>query len=457
MRTRFLVFIASIIVLALVYPAHLAHAQSGAASSNSSTLQFDLPLDNGRLQLRDVLLKICDELGIQPTQSIQKADWSIDVTTTVGKLQLNVLDKLADGAFTTSVNGDRVTVVIDKAVIKQKVASAGHTVAYWFGDLTGRVNRAEPTVFGLSVVTDANPRTPVANVAELPKHMIVLVHGLDDPGFMWRDLIPTLRTAGLTVARFEYRNDGAIGEAADSFAATLADLRTRGVESVDVVAHSMGGLVTRDVLTRPAFYNGDGTGGQQFPAIDRFIMLGTPNHGSQMVRLRGLAELREHVYRAFNGDVSSFTSDADGDGEAAIDLMPDSDFLRRLNSRALPTHTRMSIIAAKWSPLDGSSVKSLADRLRKLADSSSAPQWVRDMVSESSADSAASLLTQAVDGLGDGCVTIQSTRLEGVDDFTLVKGSHMSMIVNTMGADGVPPAIPIILERLTVSTAERAP
>jgi hypothetical protein len=219
----------------------------------------------------------------------------------------------------------------------------------------------------------------------------------------------------------------------------------------------MGGLVTRDVLTRPAYYNGDGSGGTQYPSIDRFIMLGTPNHGSQLVRLRGVAEIREHVYRMLNGDVPSFTSGADGDGEAAIDLMPNSDFLRRLNSRPLPTHTRISIIAAQWSPVDGSSLKDLADRLRKLAESSSAPQWVRDMVSESSADSASSLLTHAVDGLGDGCVTIQSTRLEGVDDFTLVKGNHLSMIVNTMGADGVPPAIPIVLERVKQERVEPLP
>jgi pimeloyl-ACP methyl ester carboxylesterase len=297
----------------------------------------------------------------------------------------------------------------------------------------------------------------LAEVAEVPSRVVVLIHGLDDPGFMWRDLIPALRGRGLTVARFEYPNDGPISDSADLFAAALRELRNRDVETVDIVAHSMGGLVTRDVLTRKAYYDGDGAGTEDLPAVDRFIMLGTPNHGSNMARLRGLGELREHLYRAFNGDVPAFSFGEDGDGEAAIDLLPDSDFLRRLNARPLPTHTAFSIVAAQWSPLDGSDVKSLVRNVQEFAGSTNSSQWLRDLANSGDGESAAALMTEAVNGLGDGCVTIDSTRIQGVEDFEVVRGNHLSMIVNITSKDVVPPAVPIVVNRLTAPRSGDSP
>jgi pimeloyl-ACP methyl ester carboxylesterase len=280
------------------------------------------------------------------------------------------------------------------------------------------------------------------------------VHGLDDPGFMWRDLIPRLQNAEYHVARFEYPNDGPISESADLLADSLEQLKAAGVDRVDVVAHSMGGLVTRDVLTRPAYYAGDGSAGKaaRFPAIDRLIMLGTPNHGSKWARLRTLSELREHFYRAWEGETGWFSGfDADGAGEAGVDLLPDSDFLRRLNDRPLAMHTRYTIVAGQCGTELAEEVKQIVGRARDLADSDHAPTWLRELVSQERQETATSLLGETVNGLGDGCVTVESARLNGVDDFTVVAGNHLSMIVRIGPAkndERVPPAIPIILDRL---------
>ena len=51
-------------------------------------------------------------------------------------------------------------------------------------------------------------------------------------------------------------------------------------------------------------------------------------------------------------------------------------------------------------------------------------------------------------GLGDGLVTVESTQLEGVPHRT-VDGNHLSMIRNiTSESRRIPPAVPIIVERL---------
>jgi hypothetical protein len=50
--------------------------------------------------------------------------------------------------------------------------------------------------------------------------------------------------------------------------------------------------------------------------------------------------------------------------------------------------------------------------------------------------------------LGDGLVTVESTRLEGVPHRT-VDGTHLSMIRNiTRDNPRIPPAVPIIVDQL---------
>ena len=54
------------------------------------------------------------------------------------------------------------------------------------------------------------------------------------------------------------------------------------------------------------------------------------------------------------------------------------------------------------------------------------------------------------DGLGDGLVTVESTRLKGIPHLT-VEGTHMTMIRNfTPNSPRTPPAVPAILERLAL-------
>jgi pimeloyl-ACP methyl ester carboxylesterase len=255
----------------------------------------------------------------------------------------------------------------------------------------------------------------------------------------------------------EYRNDGPIAAAADHFAAELERMRSAGVRHVDVVAHSMGGLVTRDVLTRAAHYAGDGAGGPRFPAIDRLVLCGTPNHGSKMARLRAISEIKEQVSRALGGNGTLLGGLSDGRGEAEADLLPGSAFLRDLNGRPPCAHTAMTIVAGRMSPLTPSDVADLADQLRRTARSANAPKWLTDLLDDAEAD-AADLLDEAVRGVGDGCVTLDSARLSGVTDVEIVEANHVSMIVNVVPTSRkVPPAIPIILERLREQADPREP
>ncbi len=409
--------------------------------------QIDVPLAEGKLEFRDLLISLCDAVGIEGRERFSDLHWTLNVQSKLGKLQLSALERITGGAISATVHDDRVVLRLDRKIVAATGDQLIRSIERWVG------GRPDPTViaprFGMTVVTGDDPRAPIDRMGAGTTSAVVLVHGLDDPGWMWRDLAPRLLEAEHAVVRFEYPNDQPIADSTDFFAWELMKLRSLGVQRIQVVAHSMGGLVARDLLTRRAYYNGDGFGGDQFPTIDRLIMLGTPNHGSKMVWLRGLAELREQVYRWVSGTGSFDDALTDGLGEAGRDLRPDSDFLRRLNARPQPQHTTYTIIAGRVSPLSGQEIESLTTRMKQLARSDAAPQWLREWADLTDTTSASSMLEAAIGGLGDGVVTIESARLAAVDDFVVVEGNHISMIANlSRSSDRTPPAIELILDRL---------
>lgn len=242
-----------------------------------------------------------------------------------------------------------------------------------------------------------------------PDPLIVLIHGLDEPGEIWDELAPQLHAAGYRVARFEYPNDQAISDSASLLVHHLELLRSAGTRHVSIVAHSMGGLVARDALTRPD------RDPSVRPDVDRLITVGTPNHGSSWVRGRIVGEARERAVRLYDrarhGRTLFPESAASASaGQAGADLLPDSLYLRELNSRPLPG-TPITLIYAAISDAAG----------------------------------------PATDALGDGVVSVDSARLDGVSDVVLLEATHRSMLrtlVRTPDSNNPPPAFSTIFSRL---------
>ncbi|MBA1331756.1 acetyltransferase, partial [Candidatus Endoriftia persephone str. Guaymas] len=92
---------------------------------------------------------------------------------------------------------------------------------------------------------------PAGRPLNLSRPQVVLIHGLDDPGKIWMNLAPTLAKTGFSVWLMNYPDDQPISESAELFHQQLQWLQQQGVSSITIVAHSMGGLVSRDLLSRP--------------------------------------------------------------------------------------------------------------------------------------------------------------------------------------------------------------
>ncbi len=264
--------------------------------------------------------------------------------------------------------------------------------------------------------------------SELPyeesRKTVILIHGLDDPGKVWMNLEPALLARGYDLWVFEYPDDQAIHKSADLLNRELKQHRSQMGNQLQIVAHSMGGLVSREMLTHPDFQSGSA---KQRPAINKLIMVGTPNHGSHLARFRFFSEIRDQL---FSDNFYWLGGLIDGDGQAGEDLIPGSDFLHQLNTRKRPYNTEYIVIAGVLSSKE---LKDLSLQFEPLINLNERAQ---------------SLYSEAIVSLGDGMVSIESAKLVDAR-FYQITGTHLSIIRNIFNdSQRVPPAIPLIIELL---------
>jgi pimeloyl-ACP methyl ester carboxylesterase len=299
--------------------------------------------------------------------------------------------------------------------------------------LRGEIRQAAETYFP-EAASESRRRFGLQRLgkAQPGRQEVLLVHGLDDPGKVWMNLAPALVDAGYGVIVFTYPNDQPIAQSAAFMKEQMQTLA--GLGRVQIVAHSMGGLVVRELLTAPQLACRPPA--CHMPSVQRLIMVGTPNHGSDLARVRGLAEVREQFTRLMNGEAGWLDWLFDGAGEAGLDLMPGSPFLQRLNARPNPPRTQLLTIA-------GIIGKPQLAALQKL----SAEQFGQPLPS----------LDDAAATWGDGLVSVASARLDGVP-LIEVSGTHLSMIRNvSRDSQRVPPAVPVILRLLARSPQAASP
>lgn len=228
-----------------------------------------------------------------------------------------------------------------------------------------------------------------------------------------------LRTVKIPVAMFRY--DSQLG--VDRVAARLATVLAAEAERLPdrdliLVTHSMGGLVARCVVESPQF---------RLTQVRSLIMISPPNHGSSLATLDGslikeLGPLLDggqwkvlfdgEAIDAFNETVELFL------GKARRDLAPDSDLIKRLNAHPRNPQIRYSILAGTAAP-----IPPLARGLGQLAigqviaqNPEAAPQ-LNQLVAWADRE-------EWIRGLGDGVVSVRSTRLPGVIDHRELPITH---------------------------------
>lgn len=157
---------------------------------------------------------------------------------------------------------------------------------------------------------------------------MILVHGWNSSGIMWDTLKPLL-SSSYSLWTFEYPNTGDIKQSAWGLSRVIDTVLSRspGFSKVKILAHSMGGLVTRaytvnmakDLLNNTIYYTTN--------KIDNIAFLATPHKGGLFVQLANILGI---------GGKEQY---------AITQLERSSDFINELNSHQLNSNIKYLAIA----------------------------------------------------------------------------------------------------------------
>ncbi|MCF6378413.1 PxKF domain-containing protein [Nocardioides KLBMP 9356] len=174
---------------------------------------------------------------------------------------------------------------------------------------------AGPVDFTVTVEEDGglwDQRTLTTTVLPRP---VVMVHGMNSDASTWAPYPAMLEAAhdGWTSRAVDTMRTDPVGYRpiranADELAAAVTQTqRKAGAFQVDLVAHSMGGLISRSYINGVMTPPSDATGSAP-RAVRRLVMLGTPNGGSpcaDLFRVPMTAELRTDAMWLFNQVVTA--------------------------------------------------------------------------------------------------------------------------------------------------------
>lgn len=255
-------------------------------------------------------------------------------------------------------------------------------------------------------------------VAKLPP-AVLLVPGMLAGDDTMSAIRYSLRSAKIPVAIFRYDSQLGADRVATRLAAVLsAEADRLPNRDLVLVTHSMGGVVARCVVESPQC---------RIKNISDLIMVAPPNGGSSLAALSD-ADVRDllQTFKAaewktiadenslglLNNSLDQFF------GNAKKDLSPESELLVRLNGYQRNPSIKYSVIAGTKAP-----IPPLARGLGKLmigqliAQNPDAAPALRKVLAVADRD-------EWIQGLGDGVVSVKSTKLLGVDDHITLPFAH---------------------------------
>jgi pimeloyl-ACP methyl ester carboxylesterase len=386
-------------------------ALPAAARANSHVDRISLR--HGVLQIHDLNAALCNELHLPRCPSRDE----INLHGADGPDFLVAVNAcLWNGCSLAILDDSNATLTVEPNDSLSKAEGIRRLCRVYAAERAPHATAAQARTWGLSLPEPLDPSRP----------LVVLIHGLDADR---SDCIPIgqlLQGTGQQVAYFSYAGDQPIAQSAVLFGRAMADLHaSHPSTTLDIVAHSMGGLVARRYIEGPDYAGG----------VDRMILVAPPNHGSSWARLRTVLSIEENLHLRRDDPNWNWTwLVTEGMGEAGTDLLPDSEFLTQLNSRPRRAGVQYTIVAGNRSGVsrvEGNCVQRIASwipaRARNL--------WGFRHCYRHLQRTADRLYVETSDS--DGPVSLASAKLAGVNDFVVVPADHVSLY---LPVNGNPPA-----------------
>jgi pimeloyl-ACP methyl ester carboxylesterase len=247
---------------------------------------------------------------------------------------------------------------------------------------------------------------------------ICLVHGLNSSSGGFVHMIPWLEEAGYGILVYDYPFNRRIEESCAAFARDWAAFRRETADKLPwaIVAHSMGALLARSLVEDDASWARD---------VSSLVLIAPVNQGSHLAKIQTLLQLTNGL-KAVNGKdtTRAMLGLSDGLGQAAQDMLPGSKFLKSLNSRPRRREVAYHILAGDRGFL----TRENHDQIQAQIELVTRSGGFLGRLAELATGDLPALLDELSDGTGDGCVTVEHTRLDGVSDHVTLHANHAELI-----------------------------
>jgi pimeloyl-ACP methyl ester carboxylesterase len=266
--------------------------------------------------------------------------------------------------------------------------------------------------------------------------LVLVVHGFNSSPERFEPLAGAFHESGLVAGTYSYPDDQPIASSAEQLSHDLKEIRaSQPQRRVALVAHSMGGLVSRVVIEDANLDPGN---------VSHLIMVATPNQGSLLARFAFGMDLLDHMIPdSDRSKVSRFyAAIEDGLSEAKVDLQPDSAFLRQLNARDRNPNVHYTIFLGTGGHFTRRQVDELREGLATAKSKSDVVGLLAPRIDETLAD-----LDEVIRGLGDGVVAVKRGKLAGVEDTVVMEFTHLGALQQPTTID-TDPLYKMVLERL---------
>jgi pimeloyl-ACP methyl ester carboxylesterase len=243
---------------------------------------------------------------------------------------------------------------------------------------------------------------------------VCLIHGLNSTSGVFVHMLGPLEEAGYGVVSYDFPYNRDLDETSAAFKRDWAEFRRKTGDDRPwaIVAHSMGSLLARSYVEDDSAFARD---------VSSMILIAPPNQGSSLARAQTFLQMVQGL-QAMNGTrrTDPLALLGDGMGAAADDMTPGSAYLRDLGGRKRREGVIYHTLAGDLGYLNA--------KARRQVEAQINGRGMLGGIGRMVANGVSSALDEITDGLGDGCVSVASTRLDGVPDHRVLHANHLELI-----------------------------
>jgi pimeloyl-ACP methyl ester carboxylesterase len=389
------------VLLAFFVLSRLAHAQTSRS--------VEIPIGkSGDVVVAEIVVRLAQAGGV----SLNRPPVALTLSTQglARALTKTLLAETLGPEVTITFQPGKMVMAVNDGILRTERRQEWLTRLRALSDRAGDAARHRQA-YGMRALKSYRPNDP-------RRPTVCLVHGMNSSSGGFVHMIPWLEEAGYGIVVYDYPFNRSIAESCRVFARDWAAFHGEVNDKLpwSIVAHSMGTLLARSLVEDEAG-----------PARDvrSLILIAPVNQGSNLAKVQTVVQFMSGL-QAINGKdkTKAMMNLSDGLGQAAQDMLPGSAFLKQLNRRTRRLDTPYHILAGDRGFLTREGRAQIEGRIDLLTRNTG----IFGRLTQTATADLPGLLDELTDGTGDGCVSVERTRLEGVADHVTIHANHAELI-----------------------------